>query len=265
MNPTAPTHLEVLFTPADFAALSHRDLRGAVCVVFDVLRATSSMLTALDHGARGIIPVGEIAEALELRRQRPDVLLAGERDGLRIGRALTGSIDFDLGNSPREFTRAVVADRTLVMTTTNGTRALRACAGAGTVLIGSFLNLPALTRWLTAHRPAQLFLVCSGTHEEASYEDTLAAGALCDRLWPAYTAGRIADSAAMARQLFQLAETDLLGAMVHARNGRRLLAIPELRDDVPLCLHIGAHDLLAQLDPAGTVIAVVGWEFRVKS
>ncbi|GDY20788.1 putative 2-phosphosulfolactate phosphatase [Verrucomicrobiota bacterium] len=255
MNPTAPapTHLEVLFTPADFAALAQRDLRGAVCVVFDVLRATSSMLTALDHGARGIIPVGEIAEAIELKRRQPDVLLAGERDGLRISRELTGSLDFDLGNSPREFTRAGVGGRTLVMTTTNGTRALRACAGAGTVLIGSFLNLPALTRWLTDRRPAQLFLVCSGTHEEASYEDTLAAGALCARIWPAYAAGRIADSAAMARELFKLAEADLLGAMAHARNGRRLLAIPELRDDVPLCLEIGAHDLIAQLDPQGTV------------
>lgn len=254
MNPApAPTHLEVLFTPADFAALARRDLRGAVCVVFDVLRATSSMLTALDHGARGIIPVGEIAEALEQKRLQPDVLLAGEREGLRISRQLTGSLDFDLGNSPREFTRAAVAGRTLVMTTTNGTRALRACAGAGTVLIGSFLNLPALTRWLTDHRPAQLFLVCSGTLEEASYEDTLGAGALCDRLWPSYNAGRIADSAAMARQLFQFAETDLLGAMIHARNGRRLLAIPELRDDVPLCLEIGAHDLIARLDPDGTV------------
>ena len=259
------TQLEVRFTPADFAALSQRDLRGAVCVVFDVLRATSTMLEALANGALAIHPVADIAEALAWKARSPDVLLAGERDGLRIGRELTGSIDFELGNSPREFTRAAVAGRTLVMTTTNGTRALRACASAGTVLIGSFLNLPALTRWLTDHRPAQLFLVCSGTHEEASYEDTLAAGALCDRLWPAYTAGRIADSAAMARQLFQLAETDLLGAMVHARNGRRLLAIPELRDDVPLCLHLGAHALLAQLDPAGTVIAVVGWEFRVKS
>ena len=91
-HPTATppaTHLEVLFTPADFAALAQRDLRDTVCVVFDVLRATSSMLTALGNGAAGVIPVGEISEALELRHQSPGLLLAGERDGLRIRRELT--------------------------------------------------------------------------------------------------------------------------------------------------------------------------------
>ncbi len=254
-SPATPpaTHLEVLFTPADFTALAQRDLRDSVCVVFDVLRATSSMLTALGNGAAGVIPVGEISEALALRRQRPDVLLAGERDGLRIRRELTGSIDFDLGNSPREFTRAAVAGRTIVMTTTNGTRALRACAGARAVLIASFLNLPALTRWIAAERPHSLLLVCSGTHEEASYEDTLGAGALCDRIWPQYSPGRVADSAAIARHVFQLAAPDLLAAMAHARNGRRLLALPDLRGDVPLCLEIGAHDLLAELNGDGVV------------
>src|SRR6516165_478897 len=99
------THLEALFTPADFGALSQRDLGSTVCVVFDVLRATSSMVTALDHGAEAILPVETIPEALAARQRRPDVVLAGERDGVRIQADLTGSIAFDLGNSPREFTR----------------------------------------------------------------------------------------------------------------------------------------------------------------
>jgi 2-phosphosulfolactate phosphatase len=132
--------LEVLFTPADFSTLAGRNLSAATCVVLDVLRATTSMTTALANGAEAIIPVAEINEAIEIRRSRPDVLLAGERDGLRITKAQTGSIDFDLGNSPREFTAERVRGKTIVMTTTNGTRALRACAGANQVLIGSFLN-----------------------------------------------------------------------------------------------------------------------------
>src|SRR5436190_11942294 len=118
-------NFEVLFSPAEFAALRQRDLSATTCVVFDVLRATSSMLVALNHGAEAIIPVGEIAEALAMKRERPDVLLAGEREGLRIRKELTGSINFDFGNSPREFTRDRVGGKTLVMTTTNGTRALR--------------------------------------------------------------------------------------------------------------------------------------------
>jgi 2-phosphosulfolactate phosphatase len=81
-----PPTLEVLFTPADFAALAGRDLGQTCCVVFDVLRATSSMVTALAHGAEAVQPVADIPEALALRAAHPEVLLAGERNGLRITR-----------------------------------------------------------------------------------------------------------------------------------------------------------------------------------
>ena len=121
--------LEVILSPAEFAGLRQRDLSQAVCVVFDILRATTSMITALANGAEAIIPVGEISEALALRQKNPSVLLAGERHGLRIRADLTGSIDFDLGNSPREFTVEKVSGKIIVMTTTNGTRALRAWFG----------------------------------------------------------------------------------------------------------------------------------------
>ena len=153
MPPSPTTTLEVLFTPADFAALKQRDLSDTVCVVFDVLRATSTMATALANGAVAIIPVEEIPEALALRRQQLGLLLAGERDGVRIQAALTGARAFDLGNSPREFTAERVRGQTIAMTTTNGTRALRACAQARSVLIGSFLNLRATTQVIDANSP----------------------------------------------------------------------------------------------------------------
>src|SRR5271165_63258 len=104
----ASTMLEVLFAPAEFAALPGRDLSGAVCVVFDILRATSTMMTALGNGAACVIPVAEIAEALAIRKRDGSALLAGERDGVRIEGPMTGGIEFDLGNSPREFTAAKV-------------------------------------------------------------------------------------------------------------------------------------------------------------
>jgi 2-phosphosulfolactate phosphatase len=94
------TSLEVLFSPADFSPLHQRDLSMTVCVVFDVLRATSTMVTALDNGARAIVPVEDIPKALAMRREQSDVLLAGERAGLKIGADLTGSVAFDFGNSP---------------------------------------------------------------------------------------------------------------------------------------------------------------------
>jgi 2-phosphosulfolactate phosphatase len=234
-TPTAARRLEVLFTPADFDRLPERDLSDTTCVVFDVLRATSSMITALAHGAREIIPVRDIADALARRRGQPEVVLTGERNGQRIGAELTGGVEFDLGNSPREFTPEAVAGRSLVMTTTNGTRALRACAGARQVYVAAFLNLDRLIAHLGAVPSAHLCVVCSGTFEEAALEDTLAAGALIEALWPHYADGHVSDAAPIARALFQQHGHDLPSALRLARNGRRLLEQPALRDDVAFC------------------------------
>lgn len=245
------TTLEVLFTPADFAALTRRDLSQTACVVFDVLRATSAMVTALANGAASIMPVAEISEALDARRRSPDVLLAGERGGVRIGPHLTGSIAFDLGNSPREFTAERVQGKTIIITTTNGTRALRACAPAALVLAGSFLNLSATARCFEAAGFANLLIVCSGTLEEAAYEDVLGAGALCEKLWHKFDPNAVADSAFIARRLFQNEHDNLAAALSRSRNGRRLLSRPELREDVAFCARIDALNLIAKLGKDG--------------
>ena len=245
--------LEVVLSPAEFPALRERDLSQSVCVVFDILRATTSMITALSNNAEAIIPIGEISEALTLRAQRPEVLLAGERKGLRIRSDLTGSIDFDLGNSPREFTVEKVQGKTIVMTTTNGTRALRACSGARAVLIGSFLNLRATSNWILDQKPPHLVIVCSGTVEEPALEDVLAAGALCERVWQIYAGGHIADSAEIARRLYPLMQHNLLDAMKSARNGRRLLANPDMRGDVWWCVQREIMTFVAELQADGAV------------
>jgi 2-phosphosulfolactate phosphatase len=247
------TSLEVTFTPAEFAAFGRRDLGQTVAVVFDVLRATTTMITALSAGAERMIPVAEIAEALALRRANPGLLLAGERDGLRIGADLTDGVEFELGNSPREFTPDRVRGRTMVMTTTNGTRALRACAGALRVLVGGFVNLGALARLIERHRPARLLLVCSGTLEQAALEDALAAGALADLVWPLYADGQVADSAQIARQLYRQFARDLPAAMRLSRNGRRLLDRAELRDDVPFCLQRDVTAVVGEMQADGAV------------
>jgi 2-phosphosulfolactate phosphatase len=247
------TTLEVLFTPADFATLPGRDLSQTCCVVFDVLRATSTMVTALWNGAQAIIPVEEIADALAERRRKPEVLLAGERKGVRIGPELTGGITFDLGNSPREFTAAAVGGRTIVMTTTNGTRALRSCLHARQTFAGSFLNLNATATAVRKSADTNLLVICSGTFEQAAYEDVLGAGALCDLLWNRYQEPQIADSARLSRETFLHACNDLLAAMARSRNGRRLLSNPDLRDDVAFCLRLDACGFVAMLSKDGSV------------
>ncbi|MDB6033591.1 MAG: 2-phosphosulfolactate phosphatase [Verrucomicrobiales bacterium] len=245
--------LEVILSPAEFAPLAKRDLSQAVCVVFDILRATTSMVTALSNGAEAIIPVAEISEALAIRHQQPEVLLAGERDGFRIGAKLTGSIDFDLGNSPREFTAEKVQGRRIAMTTTNGTRALRACAGGKTVLASSFLNLEATRQWILKNNSKHLILVCSGTQEEPALEDILAAGALCQGLWDRFIGGLVSDAAEVARNTYETLGKDLPSALQSARNGRRLLSIPELREDVSFCVQRNTHAFCAKMDSEGII------------
>lgn len=241
--------IEVLLSPAEYQARRSEGFADSACVVFDVLRATSVMVTGLANGAAGFIPVEEIPEALALKQKQPAVLLAGERNGLRITSAQTGGIEFDLGNSPREYTAARVAGKTIVSTTTNGTRALRACVSAPAVAVASFLNLTATAQWLTQLSPKRVTLVCAGTAEFAALEDVLGAGALCDLLG----AWERTDAAEIAWRTYQDAKADLLAAVSRSRNGRRLLANPDLRDDVPFCLQLDAHPLVALLDTHGVV------------
>jgi 2-phosphosulfolactate phosphatase len=245
--------LEVILSPAELPALAQRDLSNAVCVVLDVLRATSTFVTALHHGAQAIVPVSEISEALAIRRQQPDVLLGGERDGVRIRAAQTGGVEFDLGNSPREYTPEKVRGKTIVATTTNGTRALRAGSGAQTVLAASFLNLTATAQFIRRLQPPQILLVCAGTRENAALEDVLAAGALGEMLLDNPGVSAASDSVEIVLDVYGKAKPDLAGAIGRSENARRLLAIPELRDDVAYCLRQDKYPLIAQME-AGIVI-----------
>lgn len=247
------TSIEATFTPADFNALAARDLGETTCVVFDILRATTSMNAALANGAEAVIPVATIEDAIALRLSRPGVLLAGERGGVRIRADVSGGTDFDLGNSPREFTADVVEGKTIVSTTTNGTRALRACCGARHVLIASFQNLRSVAAWIESQGVQKLVLVCAGTEEEAAYEDVVGAGALMDMVGPMFFTGHVSDSAEMARQTYRHVQRDLLSAMQYSRNGRRLLSMPELAEDVRFCMQRETVTLVAGMDGEGAI------------
>jgi 2-phosphosulfolactate phosphatase len=146
-------------------------LRGGAAVMIDVLRASTMMVHALVAGCEAIVPCGEIDEARQAAASLPPgaAILAGERHGVAIE-------GFDLGNSPEECSPAVCRGKTMVITTTNGTRALLACFDADPVLVGSFVNFAATSqRLLPEAKP--IHLVCAGTEGRISYEDTLLAGA----------------------------------------------------------------------------------------
>jgi 2-phosphosulfolactate phosphatase len=235
--------IDVILTPAELPALAGRDLSGTACVVFDILRATSTFVTALSNGASAILPVSEIPEALALKKKRAEVLLGGERHGVKIR---AEGMDFDFGNSPREYTSEKVRGKTIVSTTTNGTRALRACAGANTVLAASFLNLGATAKYLRAKKFNNLLLVCAGTGENTALEDILAAGALCEILLAEIKA-TLSDSAQMALATYISARGDLASAIRKSENAVRLLGIPELCVDVEFCWQRDVFDFVAAL------------------
>ncbi len=240
--------IDTILTPAELPALARRDLRATACVVFDILRATSTFVTALQNGAKEIIPVSEIAEAVARRQQQPDVLLAGERDGVKIRAMQSGGIDFDFGNSPREFRPEKVRGKTIVSTTTNGTRALRACAGAKIVLASSFLNLAATAKFLNQSSAGEVLLICAGTGEGVALEDVLAAGALAGLV-----GGDYSDATEIAARTFLSAKADLPAALASSQNARRLLAIPELRADVAFCAQRDLFKIVTVMNAAGAI------------
>ena len=248
------TKLDVLLSPAEFELLPQRDLTGTSCVVFDVLRATSTMIVALANGANAILPCATIEEAVAARKTDSALLLAGERGGQRITAKISGGTDFDLGNSPREMTHDVVAGKKMATTTTNGTRSLKACREAQEVWIGSFLNLTALGQTIRDANPKRLLLICAGTGEESALEDALGAGALCKLLWPTFGQAATA-SARLACNHFQNIQPRLIQAASEAKNARNLLSIPSLAPDVEFCLQRDTHPVIGKMNADGWVTA----------
>lgn len=142
--------------------------------MIDVLRASTTMITALANGAERVVPVADVEAARRLARAcGPAALLGGERGGVRLA-------GFDLGNSPREYSAARVAGRTIVITTTNGTAALAAARGAREILVAAIVNRAAAAAAIRrlAGADEDVHLVCAGTDGRVSAEDVLAAGAI---------------------------------------------------------------------------------------
>ncbi len=227
-------------------------LRGSVVVVVDVLRATTVMVRALASGCAAVIPCAEVDEAVNIRDSLPHgtALLAGEREGLPIA-------GFDLGNSPGDFTPAICTGKTLVMTTTNGTRAILASLEADRVLVGAFTNLMETAAALDdVEQP--IHIVCSGTDGRVSFEDSVLAGALaCDlhvsrRLGtPARPYGN--DEAEIVSRLWAMVpvaepgdDSELEGFLSQGRGGRRVREIG-LAEDIRECARLDRFPLVAEL------------------
>jgi 2-phosphosulfolactate phosphatase len=214
--------LETCFSPALYEPERHV---GAIIVVIDILRATSAMCTAFENGAESIIPVATVTEAREYKEK--GYLVAAERDGYVLDFA-------DFGNSPFNFTPEKVAGKTIVYSTTNGTGIIKIASSAGFIIVGSFLNISALTTWISKQeRPVVLF--CAGWKNRFNLEDTICAGAMAERLMSTSHYSTICDSTHAALDLWSLAKTDIPGYIEKVAQRSRLRD-KQLDDCIPFCL-----------------------------
>ena len=193
-----------LYTALSPALLHLYDVSHAIVVIIDVLRATSTIATALHNGAKCVIPVDSVAKCIELGRQI-DGITAGERDGM-IAEGL------EHGNSPFEYPREFVGGKTLVLTTTNGTKLLHMALdrGAGQIVTGSFPNLSAVCAYLLSQNQP-VVLGCAAWKDRINIEDTLFAGAVIHQVKDAFHIN--CDSSQMAETLYLDAKADLFEFM----------------------------------------------------
>ena len=227
-------------------------LAGGVAVVIDVLRASTTIVHALVAGCCAVRPCAEIDEARTLAgsMRAGRVLLAGERGGAPLP-------GFDLGNSPLEYTPKSCKGCTLVLTTTNGTRALIRAAEAERALVAAFVNYSAVCEQLRQEsRPVHI--LCAGTEGEVALEDTLLAGAIVDDLSEACEV-RLNDAARLAWDCFENHGRILLGALEVGKGGAKLRSLG-YDDDIKAAAEVDKFNLVPELkrDPLRVEVGSVG-------
>jgi 2-phosphosulfolactate phosphatase len=225
-----------LHTSLSPALLHLFEVSNSVVVIIDVLRATSTIVTALYNGARCVIPVDSVSRCMEIGRQIQGVT-AGERDG-QIAEGL------EYGNSPFEYPREFIEKKTLVLTTTNGTRLLHMALekGAKEIITGSFPNLSAVCDHLIAMNQ-NVILGCAAWKDKVNMEDTLFAGAVISRVREHFSIN--CDSSHMAEAMYEKGKKDLFGFIkkTEASHYHRLMNFG-LEEDIRYCLSADVANVL---------------------
>ena len=221
--------LDICFSPE---LLSLYNLSGKVAVIVDILRASSTIVTALGEGITHVFPVASLAECAAYGQEH-GCLTAAERDGVPAA-------GFDLGNSPFGFLDASrpVRGRALTISTTNGTAALRRSLEADAVVVGSFLNLGAVADF-ARQQGRDVLVVCAGWKGQFCLEDTVFGGALADRLASDFDVSS-SDATLAARHLWQQGQADLPAYLLQSAHVRRLNSL-EASQDFAFCLCVDSY------------------------
>jgi 2-phosphosulfolactate phosphatase len=232
--------ISVASVPREFAGSQP----GSAVIVIDVFRASTTIAAALAGGARFVLPVADVEQAMKLAEPYADseVLLGGERECQRIE-------GFQLGNSPREYTREVVAGKVIIFTTTNGTRALAAAKDADTVLIGSFVNFGAVADAVAGHEAVTI--LCAGNDGRLSLEDFICAGGLVNQL--AKGQFQLDDAALAAPAAYRNLKTDLGRTLTATEHALRLAELG-FRADLDFALKVDSVPVVPRLNE-GRIVA----------
>jgi 2-phosphosulfolactate phosphatase len=217
-----PRKIEVCLSPA---LIDLYAIENSIVVVIDILRATSSMVYGIDNGAKAIIPVAQVEDCLTYSGK--GYLLAAERNGEVVE-------GYDFGNSPFSYTAEKVAGKTVVLTTTNGTKALHLARKASKIVIGSFLNLTALCNWLNTQEN-NVLLLCAGWKDQFNLEDTIFAGAVLHNIRTQFT--DFDDAGVAAEDLYLLAKDNLRAYIGKSAHSHRMLAL-NIEEDINFCLQV---------------------------
>jgi 2-phosphosulfolactate phosphatase len=234
--------LDICFSPE---LLPLYDLQGRVAVVVDILRATSSIVTALAQGVTHLVPFSELEPCREMASQ--GYLTAAERDGRQAE-------NVDLGNSPFGYLDGVVPvrGRSVAITTTNGTRALHLSAAAEHVVLGAFLNLGAVADF-ARQQQQDVVVVCAGWKGKFCLEDTLFGGALAQRLAQEFDVIN-SDATLAALDLWQAAQPDVAAYLLKSSHVRRLNSL-ESHKDMEFCVRQDVYDLVPVFRDGRIVVA----------
>jgi 2-phosphosulfolactate phosphatase len=226
--------IEVLFTPAE---ITEAAVKGKTVAVIDVLRACTTIAFALSRGCSSIVPVAsvEAATSLVASLDRNVTLLGGEREGKRID-------GFDLGNSPAEYTAEIVKRKTLVLATTNGTRAVSMSEGAREIVITSFVNMGSVVDHAAKLEDEDLTIVCAGKNNRFALEDAVCAGMVIERLCKDKEA-ELNDGAQAARGLYKQNEESITALLRECEHGRYLEGLGFARD-LEICSRVDSLSIL---------------------
>ncbi len=209
-------------------------VRDRTVVVVDILRATSCMVTAFAHGVESITPIADLNSCRLLKSR--GFIISGERDGKKV-------LGFDKGNSPLEYTGLDVRGMRIAFTTTNGTQAIEKSKEAKKVIIGSFLNLSTVVKYLLFGEN-DVLIVCAGWKGKVNLEDTIFAGAIINKLRNHIEPD--CDAPLIAQDIYLKAKNDMVSYLANSSHVKRLDKL-NIREDIEFCMTPDRYDVLPKL------------------